>query len=38
MCGNYAILGGKSGRSLVWTVARGLLVGEIVPRFCGFIR
>ena len=38
MCGNYAILGGKSGRSLVRPVAMGLLVGEIVPRFCRFIR
>ena len=33
MCGNYAILGGKSGRSLVRPVAMGLLVGEIVRCF-----
>ena len=33
MCGNYAILGGKSGRSLVRPVAMELLVGEIVWCF-----
>ena len=38
LCGNDTISGGKSGRSLVRPVAMGLLVGEIVPRFCRFIR
>ena len=33
MCGNYAILGGKSGRSLVRPVAMEVLVGEIVCYF-----
>ena len=33
MCGNYAILGGKSGRSLVWTVARGYLRAPLCDVF-----
>ena len=31
--GDYVILGGKSGRSLVRSVAMGLLAGEIVCYF-----
>ena len=35
---DYVVSGGRLVRSLVRPVAMELLVGKIVPRFCGFIR